>query len=170
MGSFVINKSTHLIFHTDLILSSCSHVKDTWNSRGIHHASVCCAACFQVLGEHLLHKLVYSKVKKIKISVFLLMIACFVIDIFIPTSHKFCQRLQRHWHLKILVSVCDPKLVRVESRKSWSQMDGLSKYRTKLLAFPVISDLLSKIYIWNHAGKPLQSPCLFTTVHSTWGF
>lgn len=140
-----------------------------WNSSGTHHASVCSAACFQVLRKHLLHKLVYPKVKRIKINVFLLIIACLVIDILIPASHKFYQRLQRHWHLKILLSLRDPKLVEVNSRKSWSLMDGFSKYRTKLLAFPVISGLLCKIHIWNYAGKPFPSPCLFTTVHSAWG-
>lgn len=66
MVSFVINRSTHSIFHTDLILSICSHVKDTWNSSGIHQASVCSATCFQVLRKHLLDKLVYPKVKRIK--------------------------------------------------------------------------------------------------------
>lgn len=83
MASFVINRSTHLIFHTELNFSRFSPMKDTWN--GTYHASVCSAACFQVLRKHLL-QLVYPKAKRIK-SVFLLIIAWFVIDILILASH-----------------------------------------------------------------------------------
>lgn len=111
-----------------------------------------------------------EKLKKIKISISLLMIPCFGINILIPASHKFFQRLQKHWHLKNLVSLCDHKSVHVDSEKSWSLMNGLSKYRAKLLPFPVISDLLPMIYTWNQSGKSLQLACLFTTVHSTWFF
>ena len=167
MGFHVINRCTYLIFNTDLILQSYSHGSYTWMSGGIHHISVWSTACFQVLIKYLHTNKCYCKVKKIKISIFLLMRPHFSINILISASHKF---FQRHWQLKILVSVCDHKLVHVDSEKFWSLMDGLSKHRRKLLAFPVISNLWCTICIWNVAGKSLQSACLFTRVHSTWIF